>query len=102
MRGRRSLLIVCGLLAACGRERPEAPPSAASSSYVGGDACRSCHAEVWSTFSRTGMGRSFYPLTADRVIEDWTSKNTFTSPRSGLRYRMERRDGRFYMRQFLD
>ena len=76
--------------------------SAASTEYVGSDACRSCHAETWSTFSRTGMGRSFYPLTADRVIEDWTASNAFTSPRSGLRYRMERRDGRFYMRQFLD
>jgi Tfp pilus assembly protein PilF len=90
-----ALLHGCG-----GRGEPAAAP--ASASYVGADACRSCHAEVFSTFSRTGMGRSFYPLTADRVIEDWTGNNTFTSASSGLRYRMERRDGRFYMRQFLD
>lgn len=102
MRGRLLVSVVCLLFAGCSRERPEAPSPTASSTYVGADACRSCHAEVWSTFSRTGMGRSFYPLTADRSIEDWTTSNTFTSPRSGLRYRMERRDGRFYMRQFLD
>src|SRR5262245_22133863 len=83
-----------------GGDEPAVPRSAAS--YVGAEACRSCHAEVWSTFSRTGMGRSFYPLTADRVIEDWTKNNTFSSGKSGLHYRMERRDGRFYMRQFLD
>ena len=85
-----------------GKENGKSGASAAASpTYVGADACRSCHAEVASTFSRTGMGRSFYPMTADRVIEDWSERNTFTSEATGLRYRMERREGRFYMRQFL-
>src|SRR5262245_66429323 len=101
MRTRRLIVVLALLLHGCGKGGGEPVTVPASATYVGAEACRSCHAEVWSTFSRTGMGRSFYPLTADRIIEDWTENNSFTSPRSGLRYRMERRDGRFYMRQFL-
>jgi Tfp pilus assembly protein PilF len=69
--------------------------------YVGGDTCRPCHAETWSTFSHTGMGRSSYPLAADRVVEDWTTRNVFDVKATGLRYRMFRRDGKFFMRQSL-
>ncbi len=69
--------------------------------YVGSEACRPCHAERWSTFSHTGMGRSWYPLTAERAIEDWTTHNTFDVPSSGLRYTMTRRGGKFFMRQSL-
>lgn len=76
-------------------------PATHEAKYVGSETCRPCHSEVWSTFSKTGMGRSFYPLTADRSIEDWTKRNTFTSEGTGLHYRMERRDGSFFMRQFL-
>jgi Tfp pilus assembly protein PilF len=47
------------------------------------------------------MGRSWSPFTDDRVIEDWTSHNTFEVKTTGLRYRMFRRDGKFFMRQSL-
>ena len=69
--------------------------------YVGSAACRPCHAETWSTFARTGMGRSWYPLTADRAVEDWTTHNTLDVAAGPLRYRMTRRDGAFFMRQSL-
>ena len=69
--------------------------------YVGSATCRPCHAETWSTFSHTGMGRSSYPLTADRTIEDWTTHNTFDVKVTGLRYRMFRREDKFFMRQSL-
>jgi Tfp pilus assembly protein PilF len=35
------------------------------------------------------------------VIEDWTSHNTIEVPATGLRYRMSRRDGKFFMRQAI-
>jgi len=97
-------------LAACGGSSKAPPASSAGGaflnqsldvSYVGVEACRPCHAERWSTFAHTGMGRSWYPLTADRAIEDWTTRNTVDVPASGLRYRMSRRDGKFFMRQSL-
>jgi Tfp pilus assembly protein PilF len=100
------------LLSACGKEaeREPAPPATAAAAflnqapgvgYVGRETCRPCHTETWSTFSHTGMGRSWYPLTPDRVIEDWTTHNTFDVKATGLHYRMFRRDGKFFMRQSL-
>ena len=94
----------CGalvLLSACGGgpKRDAAPAQAAR--YVGVQACRSCHAETWSTFEQTGMGRSWYPLAGAPVVEDWTGRNTVDVAASGLHYTMFRRDGRFFMRQAL-
>ena len=98
------------LLAACGGQPGREPAPAANGeflnqapgvAYVGGATCRPCHAETWSTFSHTGMGRSWYPLAAAPVIEDWTTRNTFDVKATGLRYRMFRRDEKFFMRQSL-
>jgi Flp pilus assembly protein TadD len=35
------------------------------------------------------------------VVEDWTVHNTVEVPATGLRYRMARRDGKFFMRQSI-
>lgn len=94
--------IAMAALVSCGRSSPTAPATPqADAKYVGGQACRSCHAETWSTFARTGMGRSWYPMVNAKVIEDWTDRNTFEVGRTGLRYRMTRRDGKFFMRQSI-
>jgi tetratricopeptide (TPR) repeat protein len=69
--------------------------------YVGREACRPCHEGNAACFSDTGMGRSFYPLTADRIEEDFTENNEFFDEATGLHYRMFEREGRFYQRQFL-
>ena len=69
--------------------------------YVGRDACRECHAGNFANFVRTGMGQSFYPMTPDRVVEDFTDRNEFVDEASGLRYRMIRRGDRFFQRQYL-
>lgn len=109
---RLAVALAVATLAACGGQPTQDPATAphaeaaflnqaAGVAYVGGATCRPCHAETWSTFSHTGMGRSWYPLTADRVIEDWTTRNTFDVKATGLRYRMFRRDGKFFMRQSL-
>jgi Flp pilus assembly protein TadD len=96
------------VLAACGgaHERPKtasATPAFANQApgvaYVGRDACRSCHAETWSTFTHTGMGRAWYPVDPADTVEDWTTHNTFDVPSSGLRYTMTTRGGKFFMRQ---
>jgi hypothetical protein len=99
-------------LSACGGGTPResAPGSGGSAAflnqakgvtYVGRGSCRPCHTETWSTFAHTGMGLSWYPLTPDRSIEDWTHRNTFDVKATGLHYRMYRRDGKFLMRQSL-
>lgn len=105
-------LVAAAACCACGRSGTEAPAPAAASAaapapaagekFVGAEACRPCHAEIWSTYARTGMGRSWYPMSAAPVIEDWTKKNSFYVPSTGLRYKMTRRDGKFFVRQSID
>ena len=104
-RGPGGVALVVALFAACSRgtEPPSAPAAAAAGEkFVGSDACRPCHAEIWSTFSRTGMGRAWYPMAEAPVIEDWSKNNALEVPSTGLRYRMTRRDGKFFMRQSID
>ena len=65
------------VLSACGKSAtppPAAEAHPASDQFVGTDACRPCHAEIASTFARTGMGRSWYPMAGAPVIEDWKKK----------------------------
>jgi Flp pilus assembly protein TadD len=96
------------LLAGCRGTQPEPPESkpellntSASVRYVGEEACGPCHLQQSSTYSHTGMGRAFYPLTPANAVEDFTSNNEFVDEKTGLHYRMEQRDGRYYQRQFL-
>ena len=69
--------------------------------YVGEQACVRCHVEESMTFDRTGMGRAFYPMTPDEIVEDWTDDNELVIEATGLHYRMERRGDKFYQRQFI-
>jgi CHAD domain-containing protein/tetratricopeptide (TPR) repeat protein len=68
--------------------------------YVGRQACKSCHEANYATFTRTGMGRSFYPMGPEAVVEDFDTDNVVVAD-SGLRYRTYRRDGKYYQKQFL-
>ena len=98
---RLGLVCLAACTIACG-SRETAPrffDRASESRYVGIDACVDCHKDRAATFAHTGMGRSFYPLTADVVVEDFTERNEIEIPWQGLRYRMTRRDGKFFMRQ---
>ena len=40
--------------------------------YVGDDACFSCHEEAYRGYQEHGMAHSFYPLTAENVVEDFS------------------------------
>ena len=71
-----------------------------SVAYVGAESCGECHEGIQLTHSQTGMGRAFFPMTADVVVEDFTDDNEVVEA-SGLRYRMLERDGKYYQRQFV-
>ena len=106
-----SLPLLVFALVACGAPVEETPPAEASEihllnldpevDYVGQETCRQCHFEQFSTSSKTGMGRAFYPMTPEEVVEDFTADNEFVIEASGLHYRMLEHDGRFYQRQFM-
>jgi Flp pilus assembly protein TadD len=46
------------------RRAPNVLSGPPDSSYVGSQVCAQCHGEIYETFSRTRMGRSFVPVTS--------------------------------------
>jgi len=75
-------------------------PVSADSSYVDPALCASCHTNVAETYSRTGMGRSFYRPTLDNTIGDRGKPATFYHKASDSYFTMIERDGRFFQRRY--
>ncbi|HEY7336091.1 MAG TPA: tetratricopeptide repeat protein [Bryobacteraceae bacterium] len=75
------------------RRHSAAPPERAA--YVDPALCAGCHADIWETYRRTGMGRSFYRPTADN-----TKDATFYHKASDSYFTMIERDGKFYQRRY--
>jgi tetratricopeptide (TPR) repeat protein len=69
--------------------------------WVGRETCRQCHFEKHATYTHTGMGMSLCAMTPEIVVEDFELHNEIVVEPSGVRYRMERRDDRFFQRQFV-
>jgi predicted CXXCH cytochrome family protein len=67
--------------------------------YISSDKCAECHREIWETYRRTGMGRSFARISEAAIIEDYQRKNTHYHKASDRYYTMYREDGRFYQRR---
>jgi len=70
-------------------------------SYVGAGECQPCHLNIATTYAQTGMGRSFYPMSPARAVEDFHRNNEFAVEETGLRYKMTERDGKYYQRQYM-
>src|SRR5437868_9313412 len=71
----------------------------ADAGYVSSDICAECHKEIWETYRRTGMGRSFARVGEAAAIEDYERKNTYYHKASDRYYTMSRKDGKFYQRR---
>jgi tetratricopeptide (TPR) repeat protein len=76
-----------------------AATSLAQSGYVEAAQCAACHPKIAATYSRTGMARSFYPMTADNAVEDFVRNNVYHHEASGSYFTMLARDGRYYQRR---
>ena len=44
-------------------------------SYVGNEECSYCHKDIYNSYLRTGMGRSFYKPNNHQEIENFTTGN---------------------------
>jgi len=97
------LALLAAAIAGCGdpswTARKPASGQASLSGYAGREACAECHAGIAETFSRTGMGRAFYPIGEGGVAGDFTRDNRLELPDDRLLYEMTARDGRYFMRQ---
>jgi len=65
--------------------------------YAPAESCQPCHAKIYASYSRTGMGRSFAAIGEVPVVEDWTAR--FSHAASGRTYAVARREGRFFMQR---
>lgn len=71
-------LIVCAVLLRCGKEiagNPYRNITDKTATYVGMDECRTCHASVYETYIKTGMGQSWGPATRAKSAADFGDKH---------------------------
>lgn len=55
--------------------------------YTGPQACQSCHAEIFDSYRKTGMGRSWHRPSKSDVIEDFGPNASVFDPHSNFHYR---------------
>ncbi len=67
--------------------------------YVDSAACAGCHRRIYETYRQTAMGRSFYRMRPETVVEDFTGNNAYYHQASGRHYTMYKRAGRYYQRR---
>ena len=82
--------------------RPDAlgsdlPPVA---DYVDPSTCQSCHDEIWQTYRKTGMARSFYRMRSGSEASAFDASSAFYHEASDRHYAMVERAGRYYQRRF--
>lgn len=82
-----------------GEPEPRAFIAGADAGYVDPVACTGCHADIHETYSRTGMGRSFYRPTEQNMAEDFQDNNTFHHEPSERHYTMLAREGEYIVRR---
>ena len=68
--------------------------------YVDPAACADCHLNIWETYRRTGMGRSFSRPAIGNTIGDKKDAVTFYHQASGSYFTTTERGGRFYQRRY--
>ena len=109
------------LLAACGTAEQPAPEASAEPSvaetaettgatspfrnvqgevaFVGDAACFDCHEDLWRGYQQHGMARSYYRLTPENAVEDFSS-GSLRHEASDFYYRVFEDDGRFYQEEY--
>jgi len=69
-------------------------------SYVDSMLCANCHHDRALTYGLTGMGRSFYRLGKENVVEDFVRNNSYFHAASDMHYTMLKRGGKYYERRY--
>ncbi len=99
-------LVLVLALGGCGRGDSEAPGdqrylnTSADARYLGIDACKSCHADKFSTFQHTGMGMSFKAASLQLSVADWESPEAVYDPHADLHYQPFHRGDELFVREY--
>ncbi len=96
--------VILGVAAGCLRaaasaqdDSPHLLNAAPGVAYVGDDACRACHADIFDSFKRTGMGRSI--SVPSEALEEFRKPATFPGEIPGRSYSSFTRGGKFFHRE---
>src|SRR5579883_2701603 len=68
--------------------------------YVDPKMCAGCHAEIYRTYQKSGMRRSFFQPRPENTVEDYTKNNTYFHKASASYYKMLQRDGKYFQRRW--
>ncbi len=70
------LIIIFGMQILQSKESvsPEFKNIKSTVQYIGDVECAACHPDIYNSFIKTGMGRSFYPSESAEIIEDFQNK----------------------------
>jgi predicted CXXCH cytochrome family protein len=104
LKSRAAISTLAIVLAGAAVERAQTPrppgPATSANKYAEAALCETCHAEIASTFHKTGMGRSFYRLDPANAVEDFASGKPFYHAASNTYIEMIARAGKYYQRRW--
>ena len=80
------LLLTTTVSIQCTQKKAEQAFSVNNNEYVGRNACQSCHQSVYSSFLKTGMGRSMYMPDKKESIERFGSEDVVYDPQKDFYY----------------
>ena len=102
------ILTIAVLLFSC-KEQPASDSSkadptylnlGAEASYVGREACQTCHPDKYQTYVEAQMGRSFAPATLDNSIADFDNPAPVYDPHSDFYYQAFHRDDALFIMEY--
>jgi hypothetical protein len=70
-----------------------------ASEYVGSAACANCHQEIYTKYSRTGMGRSISLVTPE-FVKAWPTSSSIDDRNTGLHFDVYSRDQRLFQSEY--
>jgi hypothetical protein len=82
-----------------GATNETAGSKATGSEYVGSSACSGCHREIYSNYSRTGMGHSISLVTPE-FLKRWPTSGSLEDKNTGLHFDVYVRDAHLFQSEY--
>ncbi|MEM1270275.1 MAG: tetratricopeptide repeat protein [Bacteroidota bacterium] len=79
---------------------PQTPVTTASAEYVGDEVCANCHADMYTSYHETGMGKSVTPFTAADAPERFSGVTPIYNASFDYYYEPYARGDTLYQREF--
>lgn len=89
-----ALFCLMGISDGCQPSTTPSPAFSNKSTFVGSDACKSCHAEAYTAWTSSDHFRAMLPASDSTVLGDFNN-TTFTA--DGVTSSFFRRDGKYYI-----